>query len=319
MLDKRINIFVTGISGFIGRHLLPLFPADIFRLYCLLRPEDVLPPAAGADVVVVRGDLNQPEEYLEALQQCSMVIHMAAELYREELFAKVNIEGVENLISAIKKCRIDKVIHLSSVGVAGRQFSAKTLIVTEDIDCDPKNGYEKSKLRSEELWNEAIEAEKVLILRPTNVFGDGHPRKHLLNLITYIREKRRFYYSSRAMVNYVYVGDVAGSIRFFATNPQYSGVYQCGTPLSLKAFAELIKAQTGSSVRLQRIPAWIIKTTAALKPLIPLSLRSRILSLGNAVQFSGEKLQQLYPFSYGYSKGLERTIDYYKSQSGRHD
>ncbi len=308
------NIFVTGAAGFIGKHVMNAFSGRDYKFYLLARPEDKLPEFTGINIEWVIGDINDTGSYIQALSNCSILIHMAAELYNPEKFELVNIKGVQSLIDAVKKCHVEKIIHLSSIGVTGMQFSDRTVTVDEQTPCNPKNGYEKSKLVSEQLLLGNLPEANLAILRPTNVYGDLHPKNHLLNLFNFVKNHQRFYLAPDAVVNYVYVGDVAGIIRFFVENPGISGIYNVGNSILLKDFIKIISGILHSPIKIRTLPRWMFRAALLFKFVLPESYALKILSLHNAVIYSDEKLRTMYLPEYGYEYGLRKTFDYFVSK-----
>src|SRR5262249_10926612 len=72
----RDAIFVTGGSGFVGRHLVPLL-ARSRRVFALRRPGSPR-SSVGAGVTSIEADLANTELYAHALAESSMVVHLAA-------------------------------------------------------------------------------------------------------------------------------------------------------------------------------------------------------------------------------------------------
>lgn len=314
MNDQSKNLFITGATGFIGKHLLKGLEDKGYKLYLLILPEESKSFFTGCNIEWVVGDLNDPGSYLDALSKCSMVIHMAAELYNPSRFELLNVKGVQNLIHSIKQCSVQKIIHLSSVGVVGMQFSSQRVTVDEETPCFPKNDYEKSKLKSEELFSGQIQTNQLVILRPSNVYGDYHPRNHLLTLFKHIMKNKHVFTSDNAYVNYVYAGDVATAIIFFIENPEFSGVYNVGGPLKMDAFMRNAALVLKKDVRIRILPSWIFSVLKLAKPFIPASVNLKILSLQNAVQYSDKKLRNLLNSEIGYKRGLKATAEYYISK-----
>jgi len=155
----RNAIFVTGGSGFVGRTLLMAL-RPLGRPVITLARQD-LPDASGAGVTVVRGDLLDPESYLDALRACEVVIHLAAATGRasaEEHF-RVNAEGTSVLMEACRRAGVPKVIFISSIATT---FPDKTGYHYALAKCLAEETVTKSGLRYS-------------ILRPTAILGPGAP------------------------------------------------------------------------------------------------------------------------------------------------
>lgn len=312
------NIFVTGGNGFIGSHLFKEFQNDEAHFFALILPNEK-PMLSDTRISWIFGDLNQRETYIDALSQCQMVIHMAAELHNPARFELINVLGVETLAEAAKSCNINRFIHLSSVGVVGAQFSTSPIVIDELADCFPKNEYERTKLESERILQRHFSEKELVILRPTNVFGDGHPRKHLLNWIQYITKQKTVVFSPNTLVNYVYVKDVTATIAFFASNDPCYGVYNIGKSMTLDSFIDATALHCNVRARKIKIHPSILKGFLLIKRFLPNSISLKLLSLLNRVSYSHKKLECIFKLPYGTEEGLKNTIQYFKKLEDQND
>lgn len=306
-----MTIFITGAGGFIGKHLLKELHLLNVKLFLLIRENDSIPAFQYANIEWIKGDLINPASYREFLKKSDVVIHMAAELYNPKYFMETNVEAVDLMINEINASSVKRVIHLSSVGVVGMQHSSKKIIVNEVSACFPKNEYERTKLISEKLWKEKLINKDLVIIRPTNVFGEEHPRKHLKNIIEHITHKKYFLCSAHSMVNYVYAGDIASSIAFFLVNTELNETYNVGESISMHQFVAIIRKHTASQCKIIFIPEMFFRLLNAFKFLFPSELFSKLISLNNKVVYSDEKLKKLHQYTYGIETGLKNTCDYY--------
>lgn len=315
---KNKNIFITGGNGFIGRHLCDEIKGDDIRMYMLILPDEK-PQIEDSRIIWISGDLNITETYSDALSVCDTVIHMAAELHNPERFEQINVTGVENILRASKRSKIERFIHLSSVGVVGMQFSTSDIQVDEKSECHPQNEYERTKLISEKILREGFDEKKLVILRPTNVFGEIHPRQHLLSLMRHISAGKTIYMSRNAKVNYVYVKDVTASIAFFFNHPHLSGIYNIGEPMHMSNFIQEIAKACNTKCKIVKISTLFGGIVFICRKIIPSKIFSKILSLFNRVSYSGEKLANQFVFPYGIVYGLKKTADYYKKNGQLND
>ena len=75
-------------------------------------------------------------------------------------------------------------------------------IVDECTACFPQNEYEQTKYAAEQILLRQIPAKRLIILRPTNVFGENHPKNHLLNLFWnffQLKSSSKIFFSVRAL------------------------------------------------------------------------------------------------------------------------
>jgi nucleoside-diphosphate-sugar epimerase len=82
--------------------------------------------------------------------------------------AAVNVTATRNLLELSRDMRIGYFCHLSSVGVIGK---TRSVLVDELAACNPMNEYEATKLAAEVLVRGGVGDGRMVILRPTNIFG----------------------------------------------------------------------------------------------------------------------------------------------------
>ena len=113
-MDRRI--FVTGASGYLGRHLVAQLSKKQKEIICLVRKTS---DRSGLDIEnmnLVEGDLCDHTTYETALQGVDVVIHCAALVGSDDpLFnQKTNVNGTEELLKAMKKHDVKRCIFISS-------------------------------------------------------------------------------------------------------------------------------------------------------------------------------------------------------------
>jgi nucleoside-diphosphate-sugar epimerase len=208
------GIAVTGATGFIGRHLINRLLDNAEKVRILTRAMRQLPDGWNDRLDVVQGDLADPAKVSAFLNGCKIVYHLASELKDPSRLQMTNVQGTKTLLDACEEARVERVVHLSSVGVIGATQAGK---VDERASCLPRNDYEKSKYCAEQLaiaWSQRTNI-SLIVLRPTIVFGDG-PRSYsgqdsMLAWLRAIKAKRFVNFDRKAIANYIYVGDVVAA------------------------------------------------------------------------------------------------------------
>ena len=155
---------VTGGTGFIGGVLAAQLAAAGSAVRVLSRRDSSMPPGA----TLQRGDLNSRVDLEAALAGCDAVFHCAGEKHDVARMPAVNTEATRLLAELSAARGIRHFCHLSSVGVIG--LTSRT-VVDESTPCNPNNTYERTKLEAERIIAAGIPGARVVILRPTNVFG----------------------------------------------------------------------------------------------------------------------------------------------------
>jgi NAD(P)-dependent dehydrogenase (short-subunit alcohol dehydrogenase family) len=176
-----LNYFVTGATGFIGRHLVAELLEREGTIYALVREGsrgklDALVQRLGAPegrIVPVAGDLSKPGLGVEGFdERLDHVFHLAA-VYDveadEETSERTNVEGTQHVIEFVNAHDVGRFHHVSSIAVAGNYRG----VFQEDMFDEGQrlpHHYHRTKYESERLVREGVEA-KTLIFRPGIVVG----------------------------------------------------------------------------------------------------------------------------------------------------
>ncbi len=183
MTVTRPTCVVTGATGLVGRHLLPV----------LVRTRDVLAlvrstpaPSARVDgVEYVEGDLTAPNFTAALPARVDAVIHLAqSRRFREfpdgvaDVLA-VNIASTEQLTRYAVRAGASHVVYASSGGVYATSHAPlpeSALLATPA----QVGWYQASKIAAEALVHAFHYALTPVVLRPFFVYGEGQPRHMLL-------------------------------------------------------------------------------------------------------------------------------------------
>ncbi len=157
-----MRIFLTGATGFLGRHVLArLGGAGVSEVRCLVRRGRTPAVAArGPLVVSVEGDLRR-DLPAGALEGCDAVVHLAALTGKAAPrdLDETNVEGTRRLLAAARAARVPRFLHISTIAAAYPEMQHYP--------------YARSKARAELLVRDS--GLDWLVLRPTVVFGPGSP------------------------------------------------------------------------------------------------------------------------------------------------
>jgi uncharacterized protein YbjT (DUF2867 family) len=109
------EILVTGGTGYIGQHLIPLLIARGHRVRVLTRDESVKRVPAGATAVV--GDPLDADSVGAALLSGNTVIHLVGTPHpspsKAEQFEKVDLVSIRATVSAARRVGIDHLVYVS--------------------------------------------------------------------------------------------------------------------------------------------------------------------------------------------------------------
>jgi nucleoside-diphosphate-sugar epimerase len=178
------TFFVTGASGFVGRHVVAALADQGHRVRCLSRGAGEDSPAEG--MAWIRADLAEVSSYRDSLCDADVVIHLAGLLAarRAEDYFRTNVGGTEALLRACRESGTGaRFVHVSTIAAMGPRHDGGLL--RESDPCRPQSQYGASKLEAERVVLRHGAALQFVILRPAFIHGPGDTRgpEHLKALL----------------------------------------------------------------------------------------------------------------------------------------
>jgi dihydroflavonol-4-reductase len=165
------RVFLTGATGFVGRHVLRALEEAGFRVRALVR--DPARRLEGAETVA--GDLRRPGELVRALDGCRYLVHCAA-LYsfaprdRASLWP-VNVAGTAGLLEAARLAGVERAVVTSSAATVGPARGERPATESDHAPEGTGSAYHRSKVEQERAAL-AARVPTVLVL-PTAPVGPG--------------------------------------------------------------------------------------------------------------------------------------------------
>lgn len=310
------KIFITGGTGFIGRHLIEKFNTDNYLLYILTRNSQ---QSLNNRIIYITGSIEKIEEHSELISGCDYFIHLAGEKKDESKIEKVNVGGMNTILAVLAKCPNIKFVYISSAGVYGINRHPEK-VITENSVCLPYTTYERSKLQAEKILVQSRTV-KYIILRPSNIFGEYDPSKKLLNLFKSLKLNQFFYINKSANVNYVYVKHLAEIILMLVERDLFTNeIYTVNSHAGITMFVDTIKDELNLDVNIKSLPAFLLKPFAIMGDLLPKKFQ-----LFNSIKFNelmresilnSDKIHKLTGLNENefLRIGLKNTINFYKQE-----
>ena len=191
-----MKIFVTGGSGFIGKHLIKKLQNEheliIYENFSNSSEEDFLNLLKN-NISLIKGDMTNFSLLKKSLMNVDLVIHLAAKIDILESIThpndthKINVEGSLNILRCCVENNIKNFISASSAAVYG---NPSEIPVSEKTVPNPVSPYGAEKLSLEFYAKAFANAYDMncISLRFFNVYGKGQSNEYA-GVITKFMEK----------------------------------------------------------------------------------------------------------------------------------
>jgi nucleoside-diphosphate-sugar epimerase len=320
-------IFLTGGTGFLGRHLVPALCRAGHTIRVLTRhPEQNVWLKRYPRVEIISGDLLDSEVVFKGMQGCQSVIH-AGGIFRfwgdERVFEATNLLGTEHVLAAAVHNDIQRLVHVSTVAVIGQPDPSKVL--DETYPAFPADAYQRSKWQAEQAAMRYFGEYKlpVVVVRPGAYYGPFG--QYAFNRLFFKDPMRGIIMQvngGRYIIFPAYIADVAQGVIKALELGKGGEVYNiCGDWISHKEAFDIICEQAGLHWPRLPIPGWLGINTARIleafskitrtEPFWPLNLRSYVY---NNWRVSSEKARRELGFvPTDFREGARKTIAWYKA------
>lgn len=266
------RILVTGGSGMIGRavlHELVNAKKSLVRTQVRDRLEARAKIGKAVDLTTVEmeqadftrvGDL----EMRTLTKGCDIVVHCAGLVHQEQAtyqeYEVVNVRATQQLAEACIHNQVNTLIFMSTSAIYGKGPFKN---ISESGPVDAKTPYAVSKATSENfLQSISGRIPRIVVLRPSLVFGEGD-RGNMLSLIRQIKEEKYIHIGGgQTRKSLIYAGDLARSILLCLQKlPPGHHVFNAANPeaVHMKELADAIAASLNVTKKFQSMPEGLLK------------------------------------------------------------
>lgn len=276
-----MKILITGGAGYIGSTIAveAIKAGNEVIVFDHFVSHD---PSKLKDIPYVKGDLLDPSSLDSVLTSFhpDVVMHLAAYIQMGESVAnpdkyfKNNVEGSRNLLEAMVKANVNKLVFASSAGVYGNPVH---LPIPEDDPKHPGNPYGQTKWDTEQMLLEydtkhGIKSISIRFFNAagaTDVYGeDHHDESHLIpNIILAQLQNRGFKMfgndyptaDGTCVRDYIHILDLSSAFLLSAQKLMDGGSttsYNAGTGegYSNKQIVEMVEKISGKPVQIEYVP-----------------------------------------------------------------
>ncbi|MEI6050744.1 MAG: NAD-dependent epimerase/dehydratase family protein [Bacteroidota bacterium] len=265
-----MKIFITGVTGFIGKQVLENLTKTKHELFCLVRKINPSIERLGSSGVnVIEGDVRDKPSILQGMKGCDWVINLA-NIYtfwepNKSVYKTTNVDGTRNVMECALETKVSKVVHISSVVTYGKPSEVP---FKEDSTPGPirYSKYAQTKFEGDQIaWdlykNKGL---PLVIVYPSAVLGPGDPKSSGAYVSGLIKKRLPATIFKKSILTWVHVKDVAEGIIKATEKPNNIGEkYFIGNhQISLKDFNRMISEISGVSLPIISMPDFLAMSSA---------------------------------------------------------
>lgn len=275
-----MRAFVTGATGFVGRHLVSELLQRQWSVTALVRSPSktsVLPKG----VTLVSGDMLDDAALTAGLQGADVVFHLAAAIDGPwETHAKVTVDATRRFLQLSSEARVKRFVLVSSLAVYDKRGMKAGTTINEDwkaLPPDPAAGpYARGKIEVERLVATTdVKPMEVTVMRLGLVYG---PEKLIFPHLGELIGERRLAIGDASLglplidINSAVDALISAGISHAAAGRTYHAVDT--SQVCRRDYARAYEEITRSSLGIRYLPLWpilaICHSLTLLKKLVPL-------------------------------------------------
>ena len=252
-----MRAFVTGATGFVGRHLVGALREAGAEVTAMVRASSRGRDLERQGATLVEADLSDAAALTRAVRGHDIVYHVAGLIAAraEAEFLAVNRDGTAALVAALAAASVRRLVLVSSQAAGGPSSGERPL--RGDEAPNPVTAYGRSKLAGESVvrgspldWT---------IVRPPAVYGPGD-REMLRVFKAAARGIGPVFGDGSMRLSLIFGPDLADALVAAGTSPDaIGGTYYAAHPeiLSSRELLAGIGRAAGRDVRIVPIPRWL--------------------------------------------------------------
>ena len=262
---------ITGATGHIGYALLKMLEARGARVRILIRKDT--PVFDGIDCEKAYGDVTDPDSLAAAFAGADVVFHLAGiidiNVGNDDMIWKVNFEGTQNVVRAVQKCGVRRLVYASSVDAFDPLPDDQIMRAIDVFDPDALDGtYAKTKAAATNFVLNAVRNKELdaVVVFPGACIGPYDFK--VSNVGEMVRMFMRGHFPASitfGAYNFVDVRDVAsGMIAAAEKGRTGEGYILCGEKISTDKFISTVAEVCGKKPPIFHLNEGIVKLAAPI-------------------------------------------------------
>lgn len=215
-----MKVFMTGATGFVGRHIASRLIQDRRQVTCLVRrrDSDSARYLSGLGAELAAGDILDAESMAAGARGADALVHLVGIIFERQgvSFEDIHYQGTMNALAAASVAGVSRFVHMSALGTGP----------------DAESVYHRTKWAAEE----AVRASGLpfTIFRPSTIYGPGGDFIHMLASQVKILPVVPVIGDGRYRMQPIWVDDVAACFSACLDRPGTVGrTYELGGPQQL--------------------------------------------------------------------------------------
>jgi len=269
-------IVVTGATGHLGNVLVRQLQEEGKTVRALVLPSEDCTALNDLGVEIVEGNVLHPPDLERAFQGAEVVFHLAGMISilpgRDERVWQVNVEGTRNVIRAVQRTGVRRMVYTSSIHALER--IPEGIIINEQIPFDPQteiSDYDRSKATASLAVLQAVREEGLdaVIVCPTGIIGPYDFRLSEMGRLIVDILHRKLNFSVDGAFDFVDVRDVARGHLLAAEYGRAGEFYiLSGEQIKIFQLVNLVKELAGVRTWIVNVPFKLAAFSAKFTPLL---------------------------------------------------
>jgi nucleoside-diphosphate-sugar epimerase len=302
-----MRAFVTGGSGFLGRHLIGYLRRRGDEVNALARSDRAAAAVKEAGAEPVAGDLDDEAALAAGMAGCDVIYHSGAkvEVWGDPAeFHRINVGGTERVIAAAKKTGVPCLVHVGTEAVLVGGPPIVRATEERPLPKKPVGLYPLTKGLAEQRVVAANSPSlRTVVVRPRYVWGKGDTSALPILVDLVKRKKFKWISGGRHLTSTCHVENVCEGMVLAAERGRGGEVYFLtdGEPVVLREFLGAIFDTQGVDPGDGSVPHWIAAAGAWIAELVwrtfrlsgePPINRTALVLIGEEVTVSDEKARR---------------------------
>lgn len=320
-----MRAFVTGATGFIGRHVVRKLRGRGDDVVALVRSPDKAADLRALGCELAVGDLVATDAVRDGMRDCNAVFHIAA-AYKVGITAREcadmhrsNVEGTALILDAAADANVGKVVYVSTINYFGNTGGR----VMKEGEARPSmrflSCYDETKYRAHEIATQRIaEGAPIVIMQPGSVYGPGDHSQVGRQIDDARRGRAKLMMFPDLGLNMAHVEDVAEGILLGHDKGKVGESYILGGHLgTMGELVQTVARLSGHRPPTRTLSSALIRASIPLAPLItkltghPPNLRE-LVSVSDGVTYWASDERARRELGYAprdFETGLRETLE----------